>query len=241
MLLWETLTGEAEAGAKAKQANSGEPVKRAVRGKRLPYDKRCAALARSGHRCKGRIREGSDYCTFHDPAMTAERRRRIAAKGGKSRRNLAHLPGGYLRKLNSRHAVGQAMDRLYREIRVGILTPEMGRVLFDILTRMLDSGLCDHGQETGKASGRTRAEKLRPKLKELLAPAEMSAWRKAVANAPDEFFGASQDTVVDGPLTGSKERVIKSGRATKAPVQDRSTSAESVSSSIPMGGLSVAT
>lgn len=191
MLLWESLTIEGEASSDRETVGSAS-VKRAVHGPRLPYDERCAAVTRTGHRCKGRIRESSDYCVFHDPALTAERRKWIAARGGRSRRSLAHLPGGYLRKLNSRQAVGQAMDQLYREVRLGQLTPEMGRVLFDILTRLLDSGFCDSEKSPARSSGRSRAEKLRPKLSDVLTRSEITAWRTAVANAPEEFFKGDQ-------------------------------------------------
>lgn len=241
MLLWETLTVEAEARAKAKQAKDGESVKRAIRGKRLPYDKRCAALARTGQRCKGRIRDGSDYCAFHDPAMTAERRRRIAAKGGKSKRNLAHLPGGYLRKLNSRQAVGQAMDQLYREIRLGLLTPEMGRVLFDILTRLLDSGLCDNGKVASQLNGRSRAEKLRPKLNELLTRQEVTAWRKAVANAPEGFREAAANSPAAAGTAGKQKLSRPTEHAARARVRESVKTEEDAVSPIELGGLSVAT
>jgi len=183
MLLWETLTrGE---GSEASSQDS--PVRRAARGPRLPYDRRCAALTLRGSRCRCRIREGSDFCQFHDPKISAERRRLTAAKGGRNSRKLSHIPGGYLRKLTNRTAVGQAMDRLYREVRLGMVTPEMGRVLFDILTRMLDSGLCDGSKKGNPQSPRARANRLRPKVSEMLSHAEKTAWQKALANAPADI------------------------------------------------------
>jgi len=179
MLLWETLTREEH----SESSNQADQVKRATRTPRLPYDKRCAALARSGKRCRCRIRKGSDFCQFHDPEISAERRRQTAAKGGRNSRKLSHIPGGYLRKLTNRTAVGQAMDRLYREVRLGVVTPEMGRVLFDILTRILDSGLCD-GTTAGKPqSRRAKADRLRPKVSEMLTRAEKIAWHRAFTNA----------------------------------------------------------
>ena len=76
------------------------------------------------------------------------------------------------------------MDRLYREVRLGIITPEMGAVLFNIVTRLLDAGLCDAGPGQNASSGRSRADRIRPKLSELLTRTERAAWRRAIANAP---------------------------------------------------------
>jgi hypothetical protein len=182
-LLWETLSGRSSSEKRPKERSGGD----ANRPPRLPFDKRCAGLTRAGKRCKGRIKGQSEFCSFHDPAMTADRRKRNAAMGGRSRTNLAHVPGGYLRKLNSLRAVGDAMDRLYREVRLGLVTPEMGSVLFRILTRVLDAGLYE--KKTNSApSRRAKVVRLRPKLAELLTLEERRAWRKAVANAPSDFL-----------------------------------------------------
>jgi hypothetical protein len=71
------------------------------------------------------------------------------------------------------------MDRLYREVRLGVITPEMGKVLFGVLTRLLDSGLV----ATGPCPQRSKAARVRPKLRELLTRAERVEWTQAVANA----------------------------------------------------------
>ncbi len=176
MLFWEALSASTER-PNINSTNGNTPT---VRTRRLPYDKRCTALTKSGTRCRGRIRPGSEFCLFHDPEMTAERRRRMAAKAAQTRRRFSRLPDGYLRKLTSVAAVGQAMDRLYREVRLGIITPEMGNVLFGILTRLLDSGLV----MTGPCPERSKSARLRPKLRDLLTRAERVAWKKAASNAP---------------------------------------------------------
>lgn len=182
MLFWESLSVDAGKSRAAVPGKLPEGVKR------LPFDHRCSAITKAGRRCKGRICEGSEFCSFHNPAITREQRCRNGAKGGRVSRHLATLPGGYLSKLNTRRAVGEAMDRLYREVRLGLVTPEMGNVLFSVLTRLLDSGLCRDGKTPARATGRTRAERIRPKLAELLTVAEHRAWRRAVANAPDSFL-----------------------------------------------------
>lgn len=189
MLFWESLSAEAGKSRAVVPGNVTEAMKR------LPFDRRCSAITKAGRRCKGRICEGSEFCSFHDPAITREQRCRNGAKGGRVSRHLATLPGGYLAKLNTRRAIGEAMDRLYREVRLGLVTPEMGNVLFAVLTRLLDSGLCSEGKTATRATGRTRAERIRPKLAELLTVSERRAWRRAVANAPESFLrnAARQD------------------------------------------------
>ena len=178
MLFWEALT-------LPRERNGGPPTAQpaALCPQRLPYDKRCAVVTKSGKRCKGRIRSGTEYCPLHDPAFAAERRLRSASKSVRAHRRLSHLPDGYLRKLSNRTSVGNAMDRLYRELRLGIVTNEMGLVLFNILTRLLDSGLVDSGKLSA-AGNRSKATRLRPKLSDLLTRSERAAWQRAVANAP---------------------------------------------------------
>ncbi len=47
---------------------------------------RCAAITRSGEPCRGVVSAGADYCPAHDPEPSAaERRKRAARKGGRSR------------------------------------------------------------------------------------------------------------------------------------------------------------
>jgi len=185
MLFWEALGVQSRP---KDDNNQPSGVKRAIRGPRLPYDQRCAAMTRSGHRCRGKIRLGADFCLFHDPAAAARIRQMSAAKRDPQRNRLAHLPDGYLRKLTSRAAVGEAMDRLYREIRLEVITPQMGEVLFGILTRILDAGLCADQPAGTPASARSKAQRLRPKVRDLLTRAEKIAWKKAVASAPSTFL-----------------------------------------------------
>lgn len=178
MLFWEALTLPREQNG---GSSTTQPV--VLCPQRLPFDKRCATVTKTGKRCKGRIRPGTDHCPLHDPVLVAERRLRPASHDARAHRRLSHLPDGYLRKLSNRTSVGNAMDRLYRELRLGIITNEMGLVLFNILTRLLDSGLADSGK-LASAGNRSKASRLRPRLSELLTRSERAAWRRAVANAP---------------------------------------------------------
>ncbi|MCP4594328.1 MAG: hypothetical protein GY842_26665 [bacterium] len=186
-LLWEALCAPQESPAPTDTSTPPEPR----RVPHMPFSLRCTALTKAGRRCRGRARKGTGFCPFHDPELSAERRQQIAASGGRRHHRLARLPDGYLRKLTSRRAVGDAMDRLYREIRLSKITPEMGAVLFGILTRVLDSGLADNGAIRPAGARRSKADKLRPKLRELLTRAERSAWNRAVAEAPEHMTGES--------------------------------------------------
>ncbi len=180
MLFWELLQKKS-AGSHTKQTAQRNTV--AASTLRLPFDTRCSAITKLGKQCKGRVRSGRDWCPFHDPEIIARRQQNRSSPARKTRLKLTHLPDGYLRKIKDRTSVGHAMDRLYREIRLGIITPEMGRVMFSVLNRILESGLADQGGSP-KNIQRTKAERLRPKLGMLLTRSEKSAWRKAVAHAP---------------------------------------------------------
>jgi len=179
MLLWEML----EAPQHRRRTDQEQAPTEPKRAHRLPFDTHCCAITKSGRRCRGKVRKGGEYCVFHDPELIAKRKKAVASPAAERRRKLSHLPDGYLRKLTDHRSVGLAMDRLYREIRLGMVTPEMGRVLFGVLTRILDSGLADLRQSP-KMPSRTKAARMRPKLESLLTQAEQVAWKKAVANAP---------------------------------------------------------
>jgi len=177
MLLWEHLSRILPIGGK-RSDYADSPL---LQSTRLPFDTRCAVITKSGKRCKGRIHKGSEFCALHDPEVAAKRR----LAGSKPRREnpLSKLPDGYLRRLSTRASVGLAMDRLYREVRLGLVTAEMGGVLFGILTRLMDSGLLDKGR-LPKSTNRSRADRLRPKLADLITRAERAAWERAVSRAP---------------------------------------------------------
>lgn len=188
MLLWEYLAVP-EHDPKANGAAVTVPLPQSVR---LPYDTRCAAITKSGHRCRGRVLPNRECCFCHDPESVAKRQ--ASGRRSKHRSKLARLPDGYLRRLTNRRSVGEAMDRLYREIRLGIITPDMGRVLFGILTRLLDSGLSD-ADAAPRAPQRSKAARIRPKIQDLLSRAERRAWNRAVSNAPPTLFDNESQSI----------------------------------------------
>lgn len=145
--------------------------------------------------------------------MIQKRKTALESKPRRLRRKLSMLPDGYLRKLTNRRAVGNAMDRLYRELRLGLVTPAMADVLFNVLCRMLDSGLCDKDGVQTKLTGRTRSERVRPKLRDLLTRSEKSAWKKAVADAPEQILQFRAD--FDAGRVLPKGRPVKEHPAAK--------------------------
>ena len=203
MLLWEALANLNGPSGTDPAHDPSTPV----RVQRLPFDKRCSALTKSGARCRGQIRGAGEFCLFHDPEIAARRRAAQNDSRRTKHRRLSQLPDGYLRKLTNTAAVGQAMDRLYREVRLGIITTEMGTVMFNILTRLMDAGLVP----LGVRPARTKAARIRPKLAELLTRGERMAWKKAVANAP-------QRARAESDRSGSKPGIE---RTAGAPAQPR--------------------
>lgn len=197
MLLWEALAAE----RKAREAANGvaEPVRLT---RRLPFDQRCAALKKDGRRCKCRRYRELETCLFHDPTFRERLRAQMSDRRLVIRRKLSHIPDGYLRKLSNRSSVTDAMDRLYREVRLGIITPAMGGVLFEILSRLLDSGLLDVDKGKAAPTRVTKADRLKLKMKEVLTRGERSAWRRVVAEAPEAYLlteNGKQALMLPGP------------------------------------------
>lgn len=209
MLFWEAMNGKRRRKrALAEEVGIGTGV-------RLPFDHRCRGTTKSGKRCKARVREGTEYCIFHDPSVPEEARRRAASKGGRSRRRLSHLPDGYLRPLTDRASLGNALDRLYREVRLGIITPEMGRVLFDILCRVMDDDFAAPvvSTEPQKRTRKGKAYRMRGKLKDLLTEPEMEAWDRAVDHAPPEFRHMSDEERIEAAMEGGPDHMSSDGTA----------------------------
>lgn len=151
----------------------------------------------------------------HDPEFIDKRRRRRADGNAQGRRRMTHLPDGYLRKLSNRRSVGDAMDRLYREVRLGVITPDMGGVMFQILTRLLDSGLAN-ANGAPRAPHRSKAARVRPKLQDVLTRAERAAWRKAVASAPLEALKEAESRSASRPQTDERRSAADQPNTHKA-------------------------
>jgi hypothetical protein len=199
MLFWEALQKQMEKGLRELSEhddNNGHV-------QRLPFDTRCVARTKSGHRCRGRVRKGSDFCPFHDPAISAEQRRANAAKAARSRKRLSQFPDGYLRKLNSPASVAEAMDRLYREVRLGFITPQMGRVLLDILNRLAHAHGANGNGKGKRTPSRKKIAHIQPRLTDLLTRRERAAWREAAASAAQRPGETSPSEAVSGQSIGA--------------------------------------
>jgi hypothetical protein len=154
-LLWERMKTVLANFANQQSTNGHHPVGVPGQLVRAPGDCRCVARRKDGQRCRGRIREGSDYCLFHDPAITPEQRRAMSVRGAENRRRL-QLPKGYPRRLDSAQAVERAMHRLYAEIRTGHVDLQTGRTLLDILQHLVER----HGGSTTTNRRRPQREDL---------------------------------------------------------------------------------
>ncbi len=133
-LLWEAL----RAPSAELPETEGVPKPSESAQRRSPFDDRCVARTKNGHRCRCRSRVGSDYCTFHDPSVSADERRAKARKAATTRRSRPTLPKGYPRRLSNPEAARMALERLYVEARAGQVTPEQAEALLHIINRLID-------------------------------------------------------------------------------------------------------
>ena len=90
---------------------------------------------------------------------------------------------GYPRRLTSATAIGKAMDFLYREIRVGLVSPEMGRLLLAILSHIMETQAKRVDGDATKGGQRAKIARMVPRLDALLTQAEQLADREAAAKA----------------------------------------------------------
>jgi len=103
----------------------------------------------------------------------------------------------------------------------------MGQVLFEVLCRILDSGLADRLSKPIRGKRRGKAEKVRPKLSELLTRAEASAWRQAISQAPESFVQRYMSDRAPEPILAEPTPSISEDSATVAAQSVRSVSAAS--------------
>ena len=148
MLLWETILNT---------RRRGRPV-------RIPGITRCAAITKSGRRCRGRALPDSPYCVFHDPEVgLASRRRAVPRKARGEARTRYHLPG-VASRLTTRRGITEALDKLYNDTREGSISPATGQVLFNILERLLAAYEKSRRKRNPHGPDRSRAAVLCRKL-----------------------------------------------------------------------------
>ncbi len=133
-LLWEAAH-EAGMSKKGRQG-AVQPISSRLRSIQQPD--RCAAITRVGRRCRCKKAEGSEFCSFHDPVISAQIREKAQAKREAKKRELSSLPEGYLKTLSTIDGIADALDRLYREVRLGIVSPRTASVMLAIIDRLLE-------------------------------------------------------------------------------------------------------
>ncbi len=166
MLLWEAVGGK-----KPQQSSTKSGVVRAVTTRRLrsiQAEDRCSALTRIGRRCRCRRARGSEFCNFHDPEIAAQIRERARLKREDKKRQLALLPDGFVKSLNSVDGIATALDSLYREVRLGVVSPRTASVMLAIIDRLLvyEKLVATVGKR--RVTKRQRAFEVRQQLAEVL-------------------------------------------------------------------------
>ncbi len=133
-----------------------QPISSRLRGMQSPD--RCTATTRIGRRCRCRKAQGSEFCCFHDPVISAQIREKAQAKREAKKRELSSLPEGYLKTLTSMDGISSALDRLYREVRLGIVSPRTAGIMLAIVDRLLE-----HDKLVSSGGQRRTSKKLRAK------------------------------------------------------------------------------
>lgn len=148
MLLWESLHIPGRDGKRP----------------RIPGDKRCVALTKSGRRCRGRAQGEGGVCVFHDPALEVQAKLQAARVRRPTNKKTRYHLDGVPSRLTTQRGVTQALDRLYNDTRLGLISPEAGKVLFDILERLLATHVPAQRRAHSASRGRSRLLQLRRKL-----------------------------------------------------------------------------
>ena len=133
MLLWEAVGGK-KPPHQGKQTIT-QPATAWLRSIQPPD--RCGAMTRVGRHCRCRRAPGSEFCAFHDPVLAAQIREKAQAKREERRRQMGALPEGYLKTLTNVDGIASALDRLYREVRLGVISPRTASVMLAIVDRLL--------------------------------------------------------------------------------------------------------
>ena len=159
-LLWEAAH---EAGMPKKgRQGAVQPISSRLRSIQQPD--RCTAITRVGRRCRCRKAEGSEFCSFHDPVISAQIREKAQAKREAKKRELSSLPEGYLKTLSTIDGIADALDRLYREVRLGIVSPRTASVMLAIIDRLLEYDKLVSTVGRRRTSKKQRAKEVRQQV-----------------------------------------------------------------------------
>ncbi|GJM25656.1 MAG: hypothetical protein DHS20C16_20710 [Phycisphaerae bacterium] len=178
MLLWEAVSGndvtKPPAQSKVKAIST--------RPRSLRVSDRCGAQTRVGRRCRCRKANGSDFCNFHDPEISARIRAASAAKRDARKQQLAALPEGYLKTLANTDGIVNALETVYREVRLGVISTRTASVLLAIVDRMIayDKLISTVGRR--RTTKLQRAKELRMLVSDLMEDMEARGPAKQVAS-----------------------------------------------------------
>ena len=139
-----------------------------TRQRSLQRDDICTARTHAGRQCRCRKARGSEFCNFHDPEISARIREQARLKREARKKQMAALPAGYLKSLNSPDGVPSALDNLFREVRLGVVSPRTANVMLSIIDRLLihDKLVATHGKR--RVSKQLRSQEVRRQLVEVL-------------------------------------------------------------------------
>jgi len=160
MLLWEAV-GKNKMPRKGVQAVA-QPISTRLRG--IQAQDRCEAMTRNGRRCRCRKARESSFCNFHDPEISARIRQRAAEKRAERKAALAGLPTEYTKSLGSMDGIVAALDGLFREVRLGVVSPRTASIMISIVDRLMiyDKLVSEGGKR--RVSKRLRAQEVRAQL-----------------------------------------------------------------------------
>lgn len=180
MLLWEAV-GNKNLRSGSKQATV-QVISTRVRS--MQATDRCTANTRVGRQCRCRRAKGSNFCAFHDPEISARIRAKAKAKREARKRQLAALPEAYIKTLASPEGIGTALEHLFREVRLGVVSPRTAQVMLAIVDRLLAYDRLLKTVGPRKANRKLRALEVRQQvmhlLEDLRAPAVPDAPPKVV-------------------------------------------------------------
>lgn len=160
MLLWEAV-GKKKV-PKAAGGTVVQPISTRLRG--MQASDRCEAMTRAGRRCRCRKAAESQFCNFHDPEISARIRERARIKRAERQAALAGLPTEYMKSLSTVDGITSALDGLFREVRLGVVSPRTAGIMLSIIDRlMIYDRLVSQGARR-RVNKRMRAHEVRSQL-----------------------------------------------------------------------------
>ncbi len=171
MLLWEAVGGKK---VPKKGVNAvAQPISTRLRS--MQSSDRCEAMTRSGRRCRCRKAAESQFCNFHDPEISARIREKARQKREERKAQMAAVPTEYMKSLSSVDGITQALDCLFREVRLGVVSPRTAGMMLSIIDRVLvyDKLVRENGPR--RVSKRIRALEVREQLAGVLEEMQLPA------------------------------------------------------------------